>query len=92
MPELVFLIPIAAIVFPILFAIVMVLVRHQQKMAEILHGQPRLQPASDEIAQLRTEVAKVNDRLNQVLLSLERGSAVRQEEIQERLGNQRETV
>lgn len=86
MPDLVFLIPVVAIVFPMLVAIVSILVKHQQKMAELIHGQPRQPAADSDVAQLRRELAAVNDRLNQVLLAVESKSSSVPERIEDRLG------
>ncbi|MGE0002015.1 MAG: hypothetical protein AB7F50_11780 [Fimbriimonadaceae bacterium] len=86
MPDIGVLIPIVAIVFPMLVAIVSILVRHQQKMAELIHNQPRNQAADSEVSQMRRELAAVNDRLNQVLLAFESKSSSAPERIEERLG------
>lgn len=62
----VFLVPITALLIPI----VAILVKHQQRMAEIIHGTAR-QQGDAEIAQLRSEVYELKQLVHQQMISVD---------------------
>ena len=60
------MIPIVALTIPI----VAILVKHQQRMAEIIHGTAR-QQGDAEIAQLRSEVYELKQLVHQQMISVD---------------------
>ncbi|HLO98932.1 MAG TPA: hypothetical protein VK171_10090 [Fimbriimonas sp.] len=68
-PEiLVFLIPIIALFIPI----VRTLVQHQQKMAEIVHGNNSVNPqALAETNQMREEIRQLREMMNQQTIAID---------------------
>jgi len=59
-------IPILAVVA----GIVAILTKHQQRMAEIIHGTAQ-QQSSDEVGQLRMEVAELKQMVHQQMIALD---------------------
>jgi len=62
-----FMIPIMALMIPI----VAILVHHQQKMAQIIHGSPATGSSRDEINALRREVQELKELLNQQSIAID---------------------
>jgi hypothetical protein len=60
-------IPMVAICIPI----VVVLTKHQQKMAEIIHGRAQREQIESEFAALRNEVSELRMQLGTVTLALD---------------------
>lgn len=85
MGDLEILVPICAIGLPMVVAITSILVKHQQKMAELIHSRSEPQPQSEELAQIRRDIESLSDRLNQVVLALESNGAPQQSPLEQRL-------
>jgi hypothetical protein len=84
-PEIIFIIPIVAIVVGGLIAITTMLTHHQRKMAELLRKDAQEKPGLvDEIRAMRGEMADLRDRVNQQTLMLESRPS-RPPEVPERL-------
>src|SRR5471030_1159572 len=64
--ELAVMIPILGVVA----GIVAIMTKHQQKMAEIIHGS-RAAQSNDEIAALRSEVAELKQMVHQQMIALD---------------------
>lgn len=64
--SLAMMIPITALMIPI----VAILVKHQQRMAEIIHGTAR-QQGDAEVAQLRSEVYELKQLVHQQMISVD---------------------
>jgi len=74
-----------AIFIPILgvvAVIIMILTKHQQRMAEIIHGTAQAQSA-EEIVELRHEVAQLKQMVHEQMIALDSyaGSSGRAEEV-----------
>ncbi len=77
-PDIIFLVPIVAIVIGGLIAIVTMMTNHQRKMAELLRQDFQQQPGLvDEIRAMRSEMSELKDRVNQQTLMLESRPASR---------------
>jgi len=59
----------------IIAGIVAIMTKHQQKMAEIIHGSSQNQ-SNAEIAQLRSEVAELKQMVHQQMIALDSYSAL----------------
>jgi len=62
-----FLIPIIALMIPI----IVILTKHQQKMAELLRGSAQQQQANPEISELRREIYDLKQIVSQQAIALD---------------------
>lgn len=84
MPEA--MIPIIAIMMVFGVPIIAMLLRHQQKMAELLHSRPQL-TVDPRIDSLQQDMAALKDLVHQQTIALDRLSALpRGNEVQDRIG------
>lgn len=80
--SLVFLVPILALMIPI----VAILAAHQRKMAEIVHQSARGHESSQEIAALRQEIQELKALVHQQAIVLDDAKSSRASSLENRLG------
>jgi hypothetical protein len=80
------LIPIIAVGAPFGVAIIAMMTKHQQRMAELMHMRPQFN-ADPRIDALQRDMADLKDLVHQQTIALDRLSALpRGTEVQERIG------
>jgi hypothetical protein len=80
------LIPIVAIMMVFGVPIIAMLLRHQQRMAELLHSRPQMN-VDPRIDALQQDMAALKDLVHQQTIALDRISALpRGNEVQDRIG------
>ena len=57
--------------FALLIPIIAILVRHQQRMTELIHGSAAQQGTRDDVASLKEQLNQVNQRLDALTLSVD---------------------
>jgi ribosomal 50S subunit-associated protein YjgA (DUF615 family) len=70
-PEILILIPVMALAIPI----INMLIKHQQRMAEIIHGTAH-EHSNSEISQLRREVYELKQMVHQQMIALDSQNSV----------------
>ena len=62
---------IASILVPLSICMIPIMTRHQQRMAELLHRNPENQHSNNEIANLRADIARLNDVVSGLAINMD---------------------